>query len=373
MNELTIEMVAEVIQSLPETFDSHDFIEKFVLHQEHIYKTLLTQYDIDAVQKTNMQLGRFLAENQARLHIMKLGKTHSGNFHGNETEVQVWTKSKTGSDGNGIHRMLFILLLVLSTQISMAQLNIIKPNLPSGYSYDDYPWDMVLMDYDTNTISPVSINENGGKVEITVFDADFSIKQHFTITTPAGYKDLEMCSLGYLGGRMDEPSFRLYLTRNLFTKNGLIEGVFECTDYSGNDVSLFINENNVVIGRYDGRIEGRLIDPMLVGGRVMFSSGVMVVTDDSGINSIREDMFHSSVRPNPSHGAMTVFISLEQEVPEDGNLMILDLGGKLVHCQMIKAHTRQIQLVTRQLPHGTYLYLVHSSNGCTSTGKLIID
>jgi hypothetical protein len=118
MEGLTIDAAKIVIQSLPETFDSHNFIERFLLQYEDIYKSLFTQYDNDGVQKTHRLIGRFLVDNQEKLGIRKSEKVQSRNFHGNNTEVQCWTRIITNRKNNRVAQcVLFLLILLLSFQV----------------------------------------------------------------------------------------------------------------------------------------------------------------------------------------------------------------------------------------------------------------
>lgn len=87
------EIVEKVIDDLPKTFDSHDFIRRFSKEIEVDYVYLLASSGTtEPFQKVNMQIGKFLSNNHAVLGIISRGKVFSENVFGNNTECEGWSK-----------------------------------------------------------------------------------------------------------------------------------------------------------------------------------------------------------------------------------------------------------------------------------------
>lgn len=89
-----IDSVKKVISNLPVEFDSHQFIEKFSKEIEAEYIYLLKDVsEENQFQKVNMQVGRFLSNNNKELGIKSKGKTKSKNVFGNSTGCELWIKT----------------------------------------------------------------------------------------------------------------------------------------------------------------------------------------------------------------------------------------------------------------------------------------
>lgn len=112
---LNIQNVSSVIELMPNSFSAHDFIKKYWLHFEAQYEDLLSSYGSQALRKANARIGRFLSLHQEELNISKSERRISENFHGNESDVQIWEKRpSTGNhNSNIIHRLLSLLILLL--------------------------------------------------------------------------------------------------------------------------------------------------------------------------------------------------------------------------------------------------------------------
>lgn len=93
----------------------------------------------------------------------------------------------------------------------------------------------------------------------------------------------------------------------------------------------------------------------------------------AGINDVKADEHSSIVSPNPSNGAASVEVSWDYTLLDDAQLNVMNMDGKLLHTQAVKSGTRKTSLSTSRFPAGTYIYVVHGSNGYTSTGKFIIN
>lgn len=85
----TFEKIKETVDRLGSTFDSHEFLERFIADYEDDYRTIFSDLSLQA---THAKLARLLSTNKERLHIEKTERKASRNFHGNDTEVRVWKK-----------------------------------------------------------------------------------------------------------------------------------------------------------------------------------------------------------------------------------------------------------------------------------------
>ena len=91
---ITIAEADEVLRHLPNEFDSHDFIEKYLTVFERDYvNMLINNIDSTTIFRTvNATIGRFLSNNQETLNIRKITRTDSRNVRGNVTDNQYWRK-----------------------------------------------------------------------------------------------------------------------------------------------------------------------------------------------------------------------------------------------------------------------------------------
>lgn len=92
---ITIIEAAEVLRHLPDEFDSHDFIEKYLtLYERHYVTMLMENIDNTNIFRTvNATIGKFLANNQELLQITIDIRKTSQNVRGNITENQKWRKN----------------------------------------------------------------------------------------------------------------------------------------------------------------------------------------------------------------------------------------------------------------------------------------
>lgn len=90
--------VQEIINELPATFKSHEFIETFSKRFQHGYIRMLNlqteKYpdNPEPFQAIHAQIGRFLASNQDQLSISQQGKKKSDNIFGKYSDNEVWNK-----------------------------------------------------------------------------------------------------------------------------------------------------------------------------------------------------------------------------------------------------------------------------------------
>ena len=92
---ITIQQARIIINGLNNEFDSHDFIENYITLFERDYVTMLVdKIDSEQIFRTvNASIGRFLADNQMELRIIKNRREASQNVKGHETENQGWIKT----------------------------------------------------------------------------------------------------------------------------------------------------------------------------------------------------------------------------------------------------------------------------------------
>lgn len=236
-------------------------------------------------------------------------------------------------------------------------------------------------DFRSNTMNIITqelLNER--QIKVSIWDHDLSqIVQEFTITIPQAYKTYYgFMSLGGIGLYGNDGPY-VKLAKNLFTDSGLYESIIECYGNNNQRVSLFIDETSRILGIYEGRLENFTSGPLMNGGKIIFESsdaptGLVVVTcKTSGINSVMADNSSSLVFPTPSNGAASVEVSWDYTLLDDAQLNVVDMDGKLVHTQSIRAGNRKTSLSTSRFSSGTYIYIVHGSNGYTSTGKFVIN
>lgn len=91
---MKIETVKRVLESMPQEFDSHQFIERFIRENEREYVEMLyEQKDSPAIfRDVHAMIARYLVENADALAIKKTGRTQSENIKGYESENQNWRK-----------------------------------------------------------------------------------------------------------------------------------------------------------------------------------------------------------------------------------------------------------------------------------------
>jgi len=88
------EQAKTVIEKLDNEFDSHQFIEKFIVMYEKEYVELLYK-DIESkgiFRMAHAKIGKFLANNSLYLSIEKVDKGYSENIKKYDSENQNWRK-----------------------------------------------------------------------------------------------------------------------------------------------------------------------------------------------------------------------------------------------------------------------------------------
>jgi len=89
--------VRQIINDLPDTFSTHQFIQRFAHRFELDYITFLWEYrkpegERGAFQEVHKQIGRFLSKNEAGFQIAKTNRVCTQNVFGDEGDNQGWTK-----------------------------------------------------------------------------------------------------------------------------------------------------------------------------------------------------------------------------------------------------------------------------------------
>ena len=92
---ITVTEAKEVLRHLPDDFDSHDFIEKYLTIFERHYVTMLMENidNTNIFRTVNATIGRFLANNQRKLNITMDIIKNSHNVRENITENQNWRQN----------------------------------------------------------------------------------------------------------------------------------------------------------------------------------------------------------------------------------------------------------------------------------------
>lgn len=294
-------------------------------------------------------------------------------------------------------RILNFIMLVATivTAASAYELTITQLDMSKFGTYP-HRWEFAAFDFKTQTLYPVSINraESSNNIVVEVYNLDFStIQRSFTITIPQGYSIIDtdrdydsnnelyrgiiMMSYEYGSMKPDEGGPSIYFSRNLFTKRELFECVVCCSNNNNEKLFLIVDENSNILGEIPSDIVpffwGQTMNPIYVEGRTIFSNGLIIKDESSGINSVNADSNPSSVSPNPSNGAASIEVNWDYTLLDDALLNVIDMEGKLVHTQTIKSGSRKTHLTTSRFAPGTYIYVVQGSNGYTTTGKLIIN
>lgn len=288
-------------------------------------------------------------------------------FHGKLRIAQLWRKIT-----------VVLMVALLSAAPGFAQLKIEKLNLPQGVDNygggERYPYHNVMYNFSENSIKPVIYSESGNKIECTIWEIDFSrIYRQFTITAPQGFRDVNVQNLGDIAGIFADGEASMTFTQDLFNDDDLIEIVLACRDGDNKDVVLIMNERGEVLAESDDDVRFTILDPALTGGLIITENGYIVRKDSSSINEMSLDRHEGTVSPNPSRGANPITISWGYTLLTDGRLNVISIDGKLVHSQTVKAGTSELNLAVSHLAAGTYVYVVESDNGYTTTGKFIID
>lgn len=272
--------------------------------------------------------------------------------------------------------LLFTVCIVSLSQVTNAQ-NI---TLPSGQTLTKAPWyefDPCFYNFSSNTIKAMSYEYgNGNKsIEISIYNNNGSIWKQFTLTPPVGYSYMNE---PFTIDLISENNWYMQATDDYFNNDDLVEVLVSVETSSGSERWLVLNENNkVVIDFGDFEIRTLRTFPAQTGGYIYLKHNedvyILNSKDISGINSVLADNKSGSVSPNPSNGAASVEVSWDYTLLDDAQLNVVDMDGKLVHTQIIKAGYSKTSLSTSRFSSGTYIYIVHGSNGYTSTGKFVIN
>lgn len=87
---MNIDIVASIVETMKENFDSHDFIKEFVWRYPSIYGQLLV--DLDDVALAHAQISNYLLNHAQELGIEKTSEVDSDNLFGHITPCGKWHK-----------------------------------------------------------------------------------------------------------------------------------------------------------------------------------------------------------------------------------------------------------------------------------------
>lgn len=89
-NVLPLDQAKQVLDQMSNTFDSHEFIIRFIIMFPAKYIDLLAKYK--ATGKAHGAIAAFLQENSDSLEIQRQGKIRSENIYGRDTLCEKWKK-----------------------------------------------------------------------------------------------------------------------------------------------------------------------------------------------------------------------------------------------------------------------------------------
>lgn len=273
--------------------------------------------------------------------------------------------------------LLLAAIFVSLSQVANAQIVTHAPQLNDA---------VLFYNINTNSIKLMTIEEsnNYSYIKYTIYNYNGSIWKSFTLTPPNGYD-----YISYTIQLSQDFHGYIYATDDYFNDDDLVEVVVRAWkdgipygDYREYP-TFMMNENNQVVVDFDAlgldAYYFRGFFPAKTGGFFYFRSKyngdiyILDLNDTSGINTVAADNNSGSVSPNPSNGAASVEVSWDYTLLDDAQLNVVDMDGKLVHTQAIKSGNRKTNLSTSRFSTGTYIYIVHGSNGYTSTGKFVIN
>lgn len=87
---MDINEAQEIIRSLNDHFDSHDFIMELYMHLPAVYGSFLVEHN--NINTAHAEISNFLRYNSTDLNIIELDKVMSPNIFGKFTECAAWAK-----------------------------------------------------------------------------------------------------------------------------------------------------------------------------------------------------------------------------------------------------------------------------------------
>ncbi len=92
MNNQRADIRGNILPRLSNTFNSHDFIQKFAKQFERNYVEFLHAYEEEAFRIVDSQIAKYLSEHEEYFGIAKSRKVKSKNIFGETDEIQEWNK-----------------------------------------------------------------------------------------------------------------------------------------------------------------------------------------------------------------------------------------------------------------------------------------
>lgn len=87
---MEINEASQIIRSLKDNFDSHDFIRELYIHMPSVYGTFLVKHN--NVNTAHAEISNYLRMNSSELEICEMDKVISPNIFGNQSECTQWRK-----------------------------------------------------------------------------------------------------------------------------------------------------------------------------------------------------------------------------------------------------------------------------------------
>lgn len=87
---MDINEAKQIILSLKDHFDSHDFIVKLYMNMPAVFGSFLVEHN--SVNTAHAEISNFLRLNSKDLEILELDKVRSINIFGNISECASWRK-----------------------------------------------------------------------------------------------------------------------------------------------------------------------------------------------------------------------------------------------------------------------------------------
>ena len=91
-NIMDINEVKKIVEMMPQVFDSHEFILKYIWEYASSYGNLIVKHR--NVTTAHAEVGKFLLNKANELGIEKIGEKDSKDFFGNTAPCAQWKKVK---------------------------------------------------------------------------------------------------------------------------------------------------------------------------------------------------------------------------------------------------------------------------------------
>ena len=210
-----------------------------------------------------------------------------------------------------------------------------------------------------------------------ISNMDHTLLKSISLPTPEGYylEDIQ------------------YVSEHLFNDDELIELVYIYSKYVPTDFSYYftfetrlINENGVdLLALPSGAGFTELIETVEHGKKFLvykYDYSVIPYRTSTYVYALPEEeepaasyditgFSPGNAYPNPGHEQVNIPVSLPEGV-YSGSLEIMDMNGRKILSYPVTASMRHLQLSTRQMPPGTYLYQLNAGQVQSGVKKIVI-